>query len=83
MCVSIFLFTPLLKFLRTITVVITYNFPQRYANNYQQLLTRSCVEYKGKALLYVSIRASNTSQFEEILPGSTKYLDGHFCDEIF
>ena len=74
---------PLLPFLRTIEllfVVITYNYPQSYANYYVQLdnVMRSFFDC-------VAITATVTSQFREILTSTNKHqgIEGYFCDNVF
>ena len=76
----------LLPFLQTIElpfVVITYNCPHRYVNNYiYSLIVQSYViQRQGVA----TITASVMLQIQEILTGSTKYqgIDGDLCDNVF
>ena len=75
--------TPLFPFFRTMEFpleVSTYYCPQRYVNNYVQLLTASCVFFNCPKLRHTSIdiamTVSITSQLQEainILTGSSVY----------
>ena len=71
-------------------IVVANTNPQRYVNNYVQLLTAACV-LSSIVRIYVTqglnapIKVSITSQLHDaidILTGSTTFqgIDGYFCD---